>query len=280
MKKLFKIFALLLAVLVFSSCEQPVKKEVEKAVEEKSKFSFAILKIGQADAIIMQTENHSVMIDCGEDDDAQEILEKLAEKGIGELDYLLITHFDKDHVGGAQEILSNVKTKNIITPDYEGGGKKYKEYAQKVEELGLTPNRLAEKTEFVLDGVEFEVYPPEKEVYTESDNDYSLAITVKHGENTFLFAGDAEKERLSEIMHQTGKEYEFLKVPHHGKYNEMTEAFIKSVTPSYAVITCSDKNPAEQKTVDVLNAINTETYFTKDGDVTVKSDGKDILITQ
>lgn len=274
-----KFVTILLIVFILSSCS-PLLQNEGKPVTKTNELSFSVLKIGQADAIIMQTKNHSVLIDCGEEDDSAEIIKKISQRGITEIDYLVITHFDKDHVGGAAQILSDIPVKNIITPNYEGSGKKYKEYVQKVEESGYTPTRLTENTEFVLDGVEFMIYPPEKETYDESDNDYSLAVSVIHDKYSFLFAGDAEKERLSEIIAQTGREYDFLKVPHHGRYNEMTEEFIKSVSPSYAVITCSDKNPAEQKTVDALKNAGAKTYFTKDGDVTVTCDGNEITIMQ
>lgn len=253
---------------------------MKKISKKVSSFSFTVLKIGKADAIILQTKTHAVMIDCGEEDDSQEIIEKLGEKGITELDYLFITHFDKDHVGGAAEVISNIKVKNIITPDYAGNNKAYKKYVNTVEKMGLTPTRLTAVTAFAVDDVTFNVYPPQKSYYTESDNDYSLAVEVNHDKNTFLFAGDAEKERLAEMILQTGKDIDFLKVPHHGRYNEMTEEFIGHINPYYAVITCSDKNPAEQETIDVLNNIGAETYFTKDGDITVESTGTEIIITQ
>ena len=149
-----------------------------------------------------------------------------------------------------------------------------------VNEKNLTVTRLTEDTSFVLDDVLFEVSVPKKRFYKEGDNDYSLVISVTHGENTFLFTGDAEKERLSEVLSEFGRQYDFVKIPHHGKHNGNTKRFINTVKPTYAVICDSEKNPASDKTVSYLKTQGTEIYSTKDGDVAVVSDGKKILINQ
>ena len=139
---------------------------------------------------------------------------------------------------------------------------------------------FTEDTSFVLDDVLFEVSVPKKKYYTEGDNDFSLVMSVTHGENTFLFAGDAEADRLTEVMSEFGKQYDFLKVPHHGKYNSVTQRFINIVKPKYSVVTDSDKNPAEIKTTAVLQSAGSEVYSTRDGDISISSDGKMITVTQ
>ena len=267
-------------ILILCGCQNRNDTAEAKLPEVTGNFDFTILKIGQADAIILRTANHSVIIDCGEEDDGNEILEYLQTNGIKTVDYLFITHFDKDHVGGAAKVIENVNIKNIITPDYEGTNAEYESYQASAEQKNITPILLTENMSFTLDDVLFEIFPPLKKAYKEGDNDFSLAIAATHGENTFLFAGDAEEERLTEIMSQTGKEYDFLKVPHHGRYNKKTKSFIKAVKPSYAVITCSKKNPAEEETVSALENEKCNIYYTKDGDVNVTSNGYKIEITQ
>lgn len=103
---------------------------------------------------------------------------------------------------------------------------------------------------------------------------------MKRGDNSFLFTGDAEAERLSEILHQTKGEYLFLKVPHHGQFNRNTQKFIKHINPSYSVITCSEKNTADEETLNILENIGSAVYLTENGNVKAVSDGKTISITQ
>lgn len=281
MKKIKKGAAVLIAVVALfslSSCVQDEK--LPEAPEVTGTFEVSVLKVGQADAIILQTEQHCVLIDCGEKDDGAEVSEKLAENGISNVDYLFVTHFDKDHVGGVPEVLDNVTVGELVTPSYKGTNSEYDSYIEAIQKHNITPTELAEKMTFILDDVLFEVYPPMKNSYVKGDNDFSLAVSVSHGDNRFLFAGDAQKIRLSEIVEQIHGRYNFLKVPHHGKYNSYTKRFFETVKPEISVITCSDKNPEEAETVAALESVGSSIYLTREGDISAVSDGKEITINQ
>ena len=277
-----RIFAILTDIFVISSlCSCKLQTmPISEIPEVTGIFEAEILKVGQADAIILLTDNHSVVIDCGETDDGDEVVKYLTEKGIDRLDYLFITHFDKDHVGGVPEVLDSVSVEKIITPDYEGETDEYKDYLTKLEELHIQPEKITENMSFILDDVLFSVYPPEKTFYEKGDNDYSLVITAAHGENSFLYAGDAVAERTSELIRQCRDEYTFLKVPHHGKYNKNTQKLIDTVKPQYAVICDSDKNKAEDKVTAALETVGCETYYSRNGDIRIASDGKTLSIQQ
>lgn len=268
------IFAVLTLVTLLCSCA-PANN-----IGTQSELKVSVLKVGQADAIILKTQNHIAVIDCGEEDDGDEILEYISSYNADSIDYLFITHFDKDHVGGAAQLLESVNIKNIITPNYEGTNKEYRKYLSAAADKGYTPLKLTEETSFVLDDVTFDIYPPLKSSYSESDNDFSLAISVTHGENRFLFTGDAEEERLKEILSQTEGEFDFLKVPHHGIYAKNTEEFLRTINPKYAVITCSEKNPADEFVLQILEKYGCKTYLTSSGNVEISSNGKNIKIFQ
>lgn len=279
--KVLKNIIILISAVCMSSCGRNARKPDSMLLPQVTgEFIVSVLKVGKADAIVLQTANHGVVIDCGETDDSKEILKYLSKNNISKIDCLFITHFDKDHVGGAADILNNIETAQIITPSYEGSSDEYYNYINAAQANNITPLTITENMTFILDDVLFEVYPPQKSSYKETDNDFSLAISVKHGNNSFLFAGDAEAQRLNEIMKQTGEEYSFLKIPHHGQYNKNTEKFIKHVNPSYSVITCSKKNTADAETISILENIGSAVYLTENGDVKAVSDGKNIEITQ
>lgn len=279
MRKRIKQFLILLIICMLCGCHS--KNEITKETPVVTgHFDFTILKAGQADAIFMQTENHSIILDCGEKDDGDELAELLKENNVSNVDYVFITHFDKDHVGGFPEVMENATATNIIVPDYEGSNNEYKEYLKTIEDKNLKITSLAEDISFILDDVLFEVSVPEKQFYAEGDNDFSLVISVTHGENTFLFTGDAEADRLTEVIKSFGRQYDFLKVPHHGKYNKNTKRFINTIKPTYSVICDSEKNPAENETVLILEYVESEIYSTRNGNISVLSDGKEIKITQ
>ena len=269
----------LLTVFLFSGCQNKNDMTIEVPAVTGS-FDFTVLKAGQADAIFMQTQNHNIILDCGEKDDGDELVELLQEKGISNVDYIFITHFDKDHVGGFPEVMDNVTASNIIVPNYEGNNDEYEDYLKTVSNKGLQITPLTKDTNFILDDVLFEVSVPKKQFYAEGDNDFSLVISITHGENAFLFTGDAEADRLSEALSEFGRQYDFLKVPHHGKANNNTKRFITTVKPTYSIICDSDKNPAEDETISILKFVESEIYSTRNGNISILSDGTEIKITQ
>lgn len=267
-----KLITCILLIFLLCGCK--------KAPDVTGSLDFTVLQVGKADAIVLQTKNHSVVIDCGEKGDGADIVSFLEEKGISSVDYIFITHFDKDHVGGFPTLAEYVSAENIITPDYEGENSEYKKYLESVSEHDLNVTRLTEDISFTLDDALFEVSVPKKTFYEESDNDYSLVISITHGENTFLFTGDAEKERTQEILSEFNRRYDFLKVPHHGRYNASSSALFNTLRPTYALICDSDKNPAEEKTIAALTTVGSRIYCTKDGAVSISSNGREISVTQ
>ncbi len=278
-KRLLGIVTILAISISLCSCEVQDETSIE-APQAENEFNISILKVGQADAIILKTKNHTAVIDCGEEDDGDEVVEYLTNTGTDRIDYLMITHFDKDHVGGASEVLDNFESDKVLIPNYIGTSDEYETFTSTLQANNIIPTLLTSETSFTLDDVLFEVYPPQKNDYKEPDNDHSLVISVTHGENKFLFAGDAEKDRLAELSSQLDLDHDFLKMPHHGNYNSGTTAFLKGVTPTYTVICDSDKNPAEDDTIKALETIKSEIYHTKDGDIKVTSSGKIISIIQ
>lgn len=276
-----KIIICITIVLFFLFCGCQNKKNSTVSVPDvMGNFEFTILKTGKSDATVLKTENHCIIIDCGEKDDGDKIVEYLAENKISNVDYIFITHFDKDHVGGFPKVVESITADNIIVSDYKGHNNEYKKYIKSVEDNKLAVTSLKEDISFVLDDVLFEVSKPKKKSYNGGDNDFSLVISITHGKNTFLFAGDAEKERITEILSECNHEYDFLKVPHHGRYNENTKKFIDVVRPKYSAICDSKKNPAEDETLYALESAGSKIYRTQDGDINVSSNGRTIKIIQ
>ena len=83
-------------------------------------LTITALPVGKADALILKTDDWAAMIDTGEERDGSYIRETLEAAGIDHLNLLLVTHFDKDHVGSAAELLGTVGADQVLMPDYEG----------------------------------------------------------------------------------------------------------------------------------------------------------------
>ena len=93
--------------------------------------------------------------------------------------------------------------------------------------------------------------------------------------------GDIEKKRIREWLAQGDvKPCDVLKVPHHGHYTSALDEMFAALSPQYAVICDSSKNPADGRTLDLLAKYSVETLETKDGDITIFCDGEQVWAQQ
>ena len=246
-----------------------------------------VFDIGKADSIFITTENHTLLIDTGRNKDGDEIVDYIKEQGIEQLDYLVITHFDKDHVGGADQVIEELDVKEVIIPSYEKDSKQYGQFVKAMEEAALTPVILTQVMTFTLDAAELTLYPSgvvsqKGSSEEDAENDLSIVTSVSHGSKDFLFAGDAMERRMQELLNNRdimALDYEFLKVPHHGRYHRNSETFIRAIQPKYAVITCSQDDPPDDRVLNALAEVGAELYLTTEGAVSAESDGETLTVT-
>lgn len=244
-----------------------------------------LLKVGKADAIILRCGEEVMVIDTGEEDDGNEVVEFLKNQGIAKVDALIITHFDQDHVGGADTLIEEMDVEEIYVPAYPGSHTEYLDFMQAVESKNLSPTKLTEAVRFNLGDAQVLVepslsYEADPEIL-DNDNNFSLITTVLHGENRLLFMGDAEKQRIRQWLDSSLPAHcDFLKVPHHGVYDTALQELFATLSPEYSVICSSKKNPADQKTVELLKTYGSQVFETKDGNITLISDGHSLELRQ
>lgn len=265
---------LLLSVFLLSGC----------TVTAEPSLTVTFYKIGKADAALLSVTGeggtHSVLIDTGESDDAPELIDKLRDAGVETLDCLILSHFDKDHIGGFPSVIAEIPAERILLPDYEGTGEPYEAMRETLAQCSGA-EILTEDVTFTLGDAQFTVSVPQCAEYEKKqDNNSSLAVTVTYGQNIMLFAGDAEAERQEELIGTMPGSVTLLKVPHHGVWNKGLDTFFAATSPVYAVITDSDKNPAEQKTLDALNTLGTRIYETRNGDIRAVFTQTTVTVTQ
>lgn len=271
------LIMLLLFMTLLGGCE---KKEFFADAGETIKITF--FDVGKGDAILIETENANMLIDAGYDNTSQVILDYLDQQGKSSLDYMVITHFDKDHVGGVDRVLEAVTVERILQPDYESDGGQYQEYQEMIKAENQQPELVTDTLKLSFDGVECLIYPPQQQAYEEEDNDFSLVISMTYGQQRFLFAGDCEKERLEELLSQTefDLKHDLLKVPHHGRKEKNSEEFLQAVSPEAAIITCSEEEPGDDKVRKILKQTGAQIFLTSEGTVTCFSDGERMRILQ
>lgn len=281
-----KLTALLLGTLTWfsaSACTTKSGQKSEKTVPVTGDVRITALNVGKADALVVQTQNTVTVIDTGEKGDGKKIEKFLEKQGIEAIDTLIITHFDKDHVGGAARLVNRMKIHTIYVPDYASESDAYTKFIEKVQENGnaLTVLPAKGKLKWLADDAAMTLYAAEENRYGQNEeNDFSLALYMQHGENTFLFSGDAENKRMQEIIGLQLGNVDFLKYPYHGNYLTLSEQFLDACQPKVSIVCCSEKEYADPETVAMLEKRGVDTYYTCNGVVTVTSDGKTLHCSQ
>ena len=266
------LLVLALVLLLAACAPSRVQREPEEGGAADLEVYF--FDAGKADAILLTTDNSAVLIDAGEKGFGQTILDYLEEKGVEKLDYLILTHFDQDHVGGAAKVINNIEVGAVLQSNHPKDSQEYEKYVKALSNAKLEPLTVRETYAFTLDGVEYRVDPPRQSQYTSDDsNNSSLMTAVRNGENRFLFTGDAQTERLEEFLETNKTTFQVLKVPHHGKEEPLLPELLSSVKPDWAVITSSQADPESLLVLQALEEAGVQVLLTRDGPVCLHSDG-------
>ena len=267
MKKIFLIL-LLLPLFLLSSC----KRECD--------FKITFFNVGKADAILIQDKNTNIIIDTGTEESSDYFLEGLKKLDIKTIDYLILSHFDQDHVGGASKLLTTYDVKQIYQTYLVKTSKEIASYQNALKEKNITPHLVRENLSFTVNDTTYTIYPPLLTSYDNSpSNNSSLCVRAVYKNTSYLFPGDAEKLRIKELNKLDIKS-DLLKLPHHGGAEDNSLKFISKISPKYAIITDTENEPADEIVLSYLDKINASVYHTYKGDIHVESDGESIYITQ
>ena len=237
------------------------------------------IDVGQADSILIQNDDSSMLIDAGNNEDGEDIVKFIKEKGITKLDYVIGTHPHEDHIGGLDDVInSDIEIENILMPKITTNTKTFEDVLDAIENKGLSI-KAPEK------GYEFKIGEANCKVMTDSilDKDNlnlsSIVIRLTFGNKSFLFMGDSEKENEETI---SWPKTDVLKVGHHGSNTSSSQEFLEQVLPKYAIIMAGEGNSyglPKEKIIKRLEDLGTTIYRTdKNGTIEMTSDGNEIKI--
>ena len=223
--------------------------------ETDSQLRVTSIDVGKGDCILISKGDKNIMIDTGYEDTADKIISYMKEQGTDKLDYLIVTHYDKDHVGGAAKIAENIPIDKILLPDVEGRSSYYKALMNVISDKQISFTQVSEDISFTLGEVCFKVLASDVEYELSgeewNDNDISLVITAVYKKDSYLFAGDLENDGIKSFLAKDEGSFDVIKMPHHGQKSKKTDELIEAVSPKLAVITDSNDDPAEEKaTID------------------------------
>ena len=245
-------------------------------------LSVEFYDVGKADAMLITTpQGMRILIDAATNKEGKALAERFALAGITRIDMMIITHYDKDHVGGADKLLKELDVGTVIMPTYD---KESKQHTQFEEALAVTEGveeiRMGRAETRVFEpepGVTFTVTSAHREDYGEDEeNDFSLAVRLTYGGTRFFFTGDAESARQLELLAEGDVACDVLKVPYHGRFETSSQAFLTACGPEIAFITDSEDEPASALVTGMLEAMGAQVYCAKDGGLLVTSDGETV----
>ena len=227
---------------------------VEKLVKEpvNGELEVHFLDVGQADCTLIKCDGYTMLVDTGLDDQGTKIQNYLRKQGIDRLDYLILTHSDADHIGSADVILTKFEIGTILMSDFEKDTKTYKNLLKLMDDNQIHYLSPGVGNVYALGSASFQILAPNDDY--DKPNNASIAFLLTHGENTFLFTGDAEKASEEDMLNNKfSLAADVLHAGHHGSKTSNTQEFIDAVMPRYAVISCGVDNSYGLPDAEVLN---------------------------
>lgn len=173
------ILVMVCSIISFLKIKNDSKRWIDADVTIKLPFEIEILSTGKSDFILIEIEGKFIVIDCGFYENSTKIEEFLHFKGVEEIEYLILSHNDKDHIGGAPVVLDNFKINNLVQADYEKSTVQYKNYIEAVERNNLQPILLHNNIETNINGAKITIYPAIKDSY-EKSNDYCIIVGIDY----------------------------------------------------------------------------------------------------
>lgn len=243
----FKKFAVVLAAFALAACAMSGSTEASA----KEKLTIRFLDVGQGLSVLLESGGKFALYDTGPD--SAGFAETLESFGVDSLEWLVLSHLHRDHVGGFMEFKgSKFKVKHLyVSPDTASG------YVRNVvtevaEEFGLAADTLRRGDSLKFAGLSFTVlWPPKQGSFGE--NSASVVLNAKVGDEGLLLTGDIGTDEEAEIL-ALGNTFNgsLLQVAHHGSAYSSSLAFLETAAPSYAAIGVGKGNSYGHPTAQTL----------------------------
>lgn len=250
---------------------------IQNQVSNPNPLTLHFLDVGYGDATLVHLpEGGSILIDGGGPEQGSKVADALRRQGIRSLDYLLITHFHKDHAGGLEPVLKEFVSSRtqILIPWLP------KDVEPEVEsvrtEIEQRPYRIFSRGDRIKasSSVELEVRNPRG--LTGDPNEDSMVIRTVHQRVSILLAADIGLKTQQELVDEygSGLQSQLIKIPHHA--GEAVEGFIQAVGAQDAILTIGP-NPYDSPNSEVLEMYRKAGAVIhrtdEDGNITVISNG-------
>lgn len=257
-------------------------------------LSVTMLDVGQGDSIFLKAPDGTACLYDGGSTSVSKvgsyrILPFLKSEGVHELDYILISHMDRDHISGIQELLEDsrsaggIRIGHAVLPKLQRKDDAYLEMEEMIQKAGISILYMSAGDRLCKNAFSFNCLWPRTDVLSDDRNDLSLVLLAEYGDFQMLLTGDIgpQTERaLAASGHL--EEAEILKVPHHGSRYSSTDVFLSRVRPDISLISCSAANRYGHpggETLERLTEAGSRILITRDcGAIRIWTDGKQVRV--
>jgi len=203
---------------------------------ENNEYWFTLLDVGQGLSAVIQTRKHTLVFDTGPrfsdsfNTGTAVILPFLQSQGIKQVDMLIVSHGDNDHIGGAMPLINSFPVLQILSSEEE-------QFAVNNSQLC----RAGQKWQW--DGIDFKILHPSIHDMG-SENNLSCVLQIKNQGGVILLTGDIEKQAESQLIQRYGKllKSNILVAPHHGSKTSSSKTFISQVNPDIVLFPVGYRN--------------------------------------
>ena len=228
------------------------------------------IDVGQGDSTLITTQfNKKILIDGGGsefgstfDVGEKTLLPYLLKKKIHKLDYVVISHFDSDHVGGILTILEELNVKQVLIPKQVEYSENYNKFLNIIKKRNIKVKIVGEGNTINIDKDTYLdiLWPEEKQITDNVLNNNSLIVRLCYKNFKMLFTGDIEEiaeQKLLQKYEKTEKlTADILKVAHHGSKSSSIAEFLEKVNPRIALIGVGKNNKFGHPNAGVLDRLN------------------------
>lgn len=232
-----------------------------------SNLEVVMFDVGEADSMLISTPSKKVniLIDTGRGIDINNIIIYLKSIGISKLNYLIITHGDEDHIGGALYLIDNFKVDNVILNkgDYTElevelithlKNKNIK-YTNNINKIPLLGSYM-----YLLNTKKFS-----------NENDNSIVTYFEYQKYKFLFMGDSSSKAEEYLINNYNlANISFLKVGHHGSNTSSSPLFINKINPKVSLISVGRNNFYHHPNKEVLTNLSNSVIYRTDINKSIK----------
>ncbi len=223
------------------------------------------MDVGQGDGIFIKADDGTTITIDGGSSDVKNVAKYrmipcIKASGTGGIDYAVITHADKDHISGIEEILNmntenGLTIRNLVMPHVSYEDEAYDELLTAAKTKGIQVLYIKEGDTMKLGKVEIKCIHPDGKYISDNRNDYSTVLSLKYENFSALFTGDIPAEIEKSIINKIDNNYTILKVAHHGSKYSSDMEFLKKVMPAYSVISVGEDNSYGHPGTETINKL-------------------------